>query len=122
MIYEKTHRKHHHGLAHCIESAYPVDTDDIGVVLRALSALRTQRYDRRHCGKKDKQRKRIRSKAGYGFGFRVYDRGFDQIRATSPYPRMAVDVDRRYRYDQDWKRSLGICSHEKTHIPSYRSE
>ena len=40
----------------------PVDTADIGVVLRALSALRTQRYGRRHSGKKDKQRKRIRRK------------------------------------------------------------
>ena len=67
-------------------------------------------------------RKQIRSKAGYGLGFRVYDRGFDQIRAASSYPRVAVDMDRHYRHDQTWKRGLGIRSHEKTHIPSYRSE
>ena len=53
--YEKTHRKHHHGLAHGVESASPIDTADIGVILRALSAARTQRYDRWHSGKKDKQ-------------------------------------------------------------------
>ena len=47
----------YHGLSHCIESASVVYTADIGVVLRALSALRTRRYDRRHCGKKDKMRK-----------------------------------------------------------------
>ena len=74
---------------------------------------------RRHCGKKDKQRKRIRSKAGYAFGFRVYVRGFDQIRVAFSYPRMAVDMDRHYRHDQAWKRGLSIRSHEKTHIPSY---
>jgi hypothetical protein len=35
---------------------------------------------------------------------------------------MAVDMDWRYRHDEAWKRGLGIRSHEKTHIPSYRSE
>ena len=52
-IYEETHRKHHHGLANYIQSVSAVHSFVIGVVLRALSALRTQRYDRRHCGKKD---------------------------------------------------------------------
>ena len=92
------------------------------MALRALFALWIYRYDRRNCGKKDKQRKRIRSKAGYGFGFHVYDRGFDQIRSASPYPRVAVDMDRRYRHDQAWKRGLGIRSHEKIHIAPYRFE
>lgn len=44
------------------------------------------------------------------------------INAASSYPRMAVYMDRYYRHDQAWKRCLGIYSHEKTHIPSYRSE
>ena len=30
---------------------------------------------------------------------------------------MAVDMDRHYRYDQTWKRGLGICSHEKLISP-----
>ena len=34
----------------------------------------------------------------------------------------SVDMDRYYRHDQVWKRGFGICSHEKTHIPSYASE
>ena len=53
--YEKTHRKHHHGLAHCIQPAFVVPATIIGVVLCLLSALRSQRYGRRHCGKNDNE-------------------------------------------------------------------
>ena len=71
-----------------------------------------------------------RTKSASEFGARLdtvsdfvfMTRGFDQIPAASSYPRMAVDMDRYYRHDQAWKRCLEIYSHEKTHIPSYRSE
>ena len=71
----------------------------------------------------ERQKAKVNSEQGfYGFGFRVNDRGFDQIRAASSYHSMDVGLDKRYRADQAGKRGLGIRSHKKTHIPSYCSQ